>query len=140
MKYWIILSLGLSLTFTSCSGEKEETKENKDAIDIPDNLVKVEGDLFTEYYPGGKQIKFQGHQDENKQRHGKWVHYSQNGIELSTLTYMNGKKHGVTVVKYPNGALYYIGEYDNDKKCGVWKVYDQKGKIISEEDLGYPEK
>lgn len=137
MKYWIVI--GLTLLATSCGSDQATTNEKKDAIDIPDNLVKVDGDLFTEYYPGGKQIKFQGHQDDQKRRHGKWVHYSQSGIELSTLTYMNGKRHGVTVVKYPNGALYYIGEYLNDQKCGIWKVYDQKGNVVSEEDLGKPE-
>lgn len=137
MKYWIVI--GLALLAASCGSEKEEANKKKDAIDIPDNLVKIEGDLFTEYYPGGKQIKFQGRQDDQKRRHGKWVHYSQNGLELSNTTYMNGKKHGVTVVKYPNGALYYIGEYHYDQKCGIWKVYDQKGNIVSEEDLGKPE-
>ena len=50
----------------------------------------------------------------------------------------NGIKQGYTVVKYPNGAIRYRGEYKDDKIVGLWTTYDPKGKIISEKDYGYP--
>ena len=115
------------------TGEAPESK----TIDLPvdkADLVVIDGDVYTEYYPDGKNIKFKGVQDENKKRHGKWVYYSLDGKELSMTMYNHGEKHGHSIVKYPNGAIYYHGEYDHDKKTGIWKTYDENGKLATEID------
>lgn len=123
-KYLVYISLSVALF--SC-GEKEETVVVKKKIEKPENLVKIENGVFTEFYPGGKQIKFQGEQDELKQRHGRWTFYSENGTELSITHFEHGVKHGHTIVKYPNGNMHYVGEYDNGKEIGVWQMYDEQG-------------
>lgn len=113
-----------------------ETTESK-SVEIPvdkDDLIVIDGDVYTEYYPDGKNIKFKGTQDDNKKRHGKWVYYSPEGMELSMTVYEHGEKHGHSIVKYPNGAIYYHGEYDHDKKTGIWKTYDENGILKSEID------
>jgi hypothetical protein len=112
---------------TACSSEPEKLPTPK--VEKPEDLVVIENGQFTEYYPGKKHIKFQGMQDELKQRHGKWVFFSETGLELSITHYIHGVKHGHSIVKYPNGNLHYIGEYDNGKEIGVWKMYDEKGNV-----------
>ena len=124
----------LSLLIFSCDSKndnsKKESKEEK--------LVEVKDCKYTEWYPGKKQIKFEGMVDMNGKREGKWSFYSEKGTELSFTFYEHGIKQGFTVVKYPNGVIRYRGEYKDDKIVGVWTTYDPKGKVISDKDYGYP--
>ena len=71
-------------------------------------------------------------------REGKWTFMAKNGTEMSICFYQNGKKEGHSIVKHPNGALSYVGEYHNDKQIGVWEFYDEKGKLKSKIDYGQP--
>jgi antitoxin component YwqK of YwqJK toxin-antitoxin module len=32
-------------------------------------------------------------------------------------------------VKYPNGNMHYVGEYDNGKEIGKWQMYDEQGNV-----------
>lgn len=122
----IILALFVALIFASCRTE-ETVKVEAPKVEKPEDLVVIENGLYTEFYPGKKNVKFQGQQDDLKQRHGRWTYFSESGLELSITHYMHGVKHGHSIVKYPNGNLHYIGEYDNGKEIGVWKMYDEKG-------------
>ncbi len=114
--------------------EKETTQKPK-----TEKLTEIKNGRFTEWYPGKKQIKFQGMLTKKGDRNGKWTFYSETGYELSMTLYENGKREGFTIVKYPNGAIHYTGEYKNDKTVGVWKTYNEKGKLVTEKDFGYPE-
>jgi antitoxin component YwqK of YwqJK toxin-antitoxin module len=132
MKTLIIL-IGICLLI-SCSRENKNQSNN-----IPtkkESLVEIHNGIFTEYYPGKKQKKFQGEQDENGQRHGKWTFYGTDGLELSTSHYEHGIRHGHSVVKYPNGAIHYYGEYNMDQQIGIWKSYDMQGNLTEEKDYG----
>ncbi len=131
-----ILFLSLVIILNSaCNSEKTEEikKENEE-------LVEIKNGKYTEWYPGKKQIKFEGMVDQKGKRDGKWSFYSEKGTELSFTFYENGIKEGFTVVKYPSGVIRYRGEYLNDTIVGVWTTYDPKGKVISEKDYGYPSK
>lgn len=130
MKKYRLILIALLLITAAC---KEEIKEEKKA---PENLISIKNGVFTQYYPGKKHIKFQGAQDDKGNRNGKWSFYNENGLELSTTMYDHGKKHGHSIVKYPNGAIFYLGEYFQDKKVGVWRTYDQAGKLMEEKDFG----
>ncbi len=121
--------------FTVACGEEAKTKK-KVAPENEENLVEMKNGMYTEWYPGKKQIKFKGPQDENKKRHGIWKFYSETGNELSYTVYEHGLKSGYTIVKYPNGVIHYTGEYQNDKAVGVWKIYDPNGKLKSEVNKG----
>ena len=133
MKYYLGILI-VSLFFVGCSrNEKSATKpESKKPVE---SLIDIRNDIYTEYYPGKKQIKFQGGQDVNNQRNGKWVFYSPEGLELSTTHYEHGIKHGASAVKYPNGMMHYYGEYENDKQIGVWRTFDLKGNLVQEKDF-----
>lgn len=129
MKLTVILCLLLLATACSTEPKKEEVK-------APDkeNLIEYKDGIFTEYYPGRKKVKMRGAQDENKVRNGKWVLLSEKGEEMSVTFFENGKREGHTIVKHPNGAINYVGEYSNNEQIGIWKFYDTSGKLIKEED------
>lgn len=129
-----IVFLTICLVLISCG----EDKVDPVTLETPTEkeLVKITNGRYTEYYPGGKQIKFEGEQDDQQRRHGKWVFYNEKGILISTTFYDHGKKHGHSIVNYPTGSLFYIGEYDQDQKVGVWKTYDESGNLDSEKDYG----
>lgn len=128
-----------TLTLFACKNDEtkvdqsiQKTEENETENNLlPKNrkdLITIKNNQYIEYYPGKKQIKFQGFVDENQLRDGKWIFYGENGAERSISFYKNGKRDGHTIVKYSNGKLHYTGEYEMDKKVGEWIIYDEKGK------------
>jgi antitoxin component YwqK of YwqJK toxin-antitoxin module len=125
-----LLFLSLIFIAFSCSEEEEPKKQKFE------NLIEIKDGVYTEYYPGKKAIKLQGGINNENQRHGRWVFYSENKVELSITHYNNGLKEGHSIVKYPNGTLYYYGEYRDDQKVGIWKTYDEKSKLQNETDFG----
>lgn len=129
MKYTIVLSL-MILAF-SCTTEKKETSKKEAVIE---NLIEYKDGIYTEYYPGRKKVKMRGAQDKNKVRDGKWVLLSPSGKEMSITFFEKGLREGHTIVKHPNGTINYVGEYLHNEQIGIWKFYDEKGKLIKEED------
>jgi antitoxin component YwqK of YwqJK toxin-antitoxin module len=115
----------------SCNGKQEDQSA---VTEKKEDLVEIKNGIYTEWYPGKKNKKFQGAQDDKSRRDGKWVFYSEKGDELSITFYSNGLKNGFTVVKYPNGRMHYRGEYRNDTIVGLWTTYDQNGKITKEKN------
>ena len=132
MKKIVFVFVTLFLIF-GCLNTNEKKIDKKIKIE---KLVEVKDGVFTEWYPGKKQIKFQGGQDELGNRDGKWTFYAENGTELSFTLYDHGKKEGFSLVKYPNGRIHYRGEYQNDKMIGLWSTYDEKGNLITEKEYG----
>ena len=130
MKVFIGAFILLSL-LVSCNDKQEDQSA---VTEKKEDLVEIKDGIYTEWYPGKKNIKFQGAQDEKAQRNGKWVFFSESGNELSITFYSNGLKDGFTVVKYPNGRMHYRGEYRNDTIVGLWTTYDQNGKITKEKN------
>ena len=133
MKNKFLLILICAFCFVACS-RNEMPKAKKSTK--KESLVEVRDGIFTEYYPGKKQKKFQGEQDENGQRQGKWTFYGPEGLELSTTHYEHGIRHGHSIVKYPNGAIHYYGEYNMDQQIGILKSYDMQGNLTEEKDYG----
>jgi len=127
MKVLIVACILFSL-LVSCKDKQVEKIAKKE------NLVEIKNGIYTEWYPGKKNKKFQGAQDEKSRRDGKWVFYSEKGNELSITFYSNGLKNGFTMVKYPNGRMHYRGEYRNDTIVGLWTTYDENGKITKEKN------
>lgn len=134
MKYLLILFVAFA--FISCSEEAE--KKKTDEPEVVEDLVEIKDGIYTEWYPGKKQIKYRGEQDDQSRRQGKWVFYAENGNELSITYYEHGMKEGFSIVKYPNGAIHYRGEYKNDQMVGLWTTFNEKGELETEKDYGYP--
>ena len=136
MKVFIGVFILFSLLISCKDKQVDKIVEDKqvDKIVEKENLVEIKDGIYTEYYPGKKNKKFQGAQDEKSRRDGKWVFYSEKGNELSITFYTNGLKNGFTMVKYPSGRMHYRGEYRNDTIVGLWTTYDQNGKITKEKN------
>lgn len=116
--------------FTSCTEEKEKPKRPEVKMEYQPLVTEDDSGRYTEWYPGHKQLKMKGRKNINSERVGVWKYYSERGVELSINVYTNGKKNGHTIVKYPNGAIHYSGEYKNDEAIGIWKFYDEQGELI----------
>jgi len=133
MKYiFIIIS---TLFLLSCSSDEEVSTTKKTEVE---SLIEYKDGIYTEYYPGRKNIKIRGAQDVKKVRDGKWVLFSEEGEELSITYFEKGLREGHTIIKRPNGTLNYVGEYKNDQQIGVWKFYDESGNLKEEKDYGQP--
>ncbi|MEY4991486.1 MAG: hypothetical protein RI948_352 [Bacteroidota bacterium] len=116
----------LTLIFTSFScTNKQNDKKNKP--EVKEELVEIKDGHYKEWYPGKKQLKYDGDLTQKGSREGKWNYYSEKGNLLSFTFYVAGKKNGHSVVKYPNGKIHYYGQYQDDKMVGEWVTYDQKG-------------
>lgn len=145
MKHYLLL--GLLGLLISCS-EEVVNEEKNDAEKVEQvksvanpNLPAVDSSLankmYKDFYPGTKQIKFEGFYDAEVKRHGIWKMYNQEGKLASMTEYVHGIREGVSIVYYPSGQVNYRGSYKNDKPVGVWKTYDPNtGKVASEKDYG----
>ena len=112
-------------------GNEENDKNSKSKVSLNIDKIGLIDTIdyqYQEWYPGRKKLRVQGMFDEQYKRHGKWVFYDKNGIELSMTTYTHNLKQGFSIVKYPNGVIYYRGEYNQDKKVGLWTFYNDKGE------------
>lgn len=114
----------LSMLFVACS---DSTEPQKIAAPKKEKLVDLKDGHYTEWYPGRKQIKYQGQLNKAGNREGKWDFFSETGNLQSFTMYIDGKKEGHSLVKYPNGKVHYYGTYQNDQMVGEWVSYDQNG-------------
>lgn len=128
-----IIYLSLALFLFSCSEEKKETDDEIKAEQFvaEESLIEEkENGRYTEWYPGRKQIKMTGTKDKQGRKVGIWKLYTEKGVQQSVTEYKKGEKDGITIVRHPNGAIYYSGEYENDEPVGVWKFYNDQGQLI----------
>ena len=59
-------------------------------------------------------------------------------LSAQNVTDANGLKQGVWSKTYPWGSLRYEGAFEDDKEVGVFRFYDQNGKVISERQYESP--
>lgn len=121
----VLFILVASVALISCDTDSKP-KQKKEVA--PEKLVEIKDGKYTEWYPGKKQIKYQGELDSKGERQGKWDFFSEKGTLLSFTFYIAGKKNGHSVVKYPNGKIHYYGQYQDDRMVGEWVTYDLQGK------------
>lgn len=137
MRNLLFLLLTLFL-FIGCENGKDSKtdKENQKVEHQENRPLKVEDDNgnIKEWYPGHKQLKMSGRKDKDGKRTGIWRYYSENGVELSVSVYSHGLRDGHIIVKHPNGALHYVGEYEKDEPVGIWEFYDENGERIKTKD------
>jgi antitoxin component YwqK of YwqJK toxin-antitoxin module len=128
-----IIYLSFTLIVFSCSDEKKKMDEGLATDQFEAKLpliVEDENGRFTEWYPGREQIKMQGTKDKEGRKVGIWKFYTKQGVEQSITEYKKGKKDGITIVRHPNGTIYYKGQYVLDEPVGVWKFYNDQGQLI----------
>ena len=118
----------------SVSKARESTVDESTAEKQKESVITVEGNVYTEYYPGNKNIKFQGPQDSEKRRHGEWRFYNKNGETMSITEYKHGIRDGLMIVKHWNGQTSYTGKFKDGNKVGMWRSYSENGELIEEKD------
>jgi antitoxin component YwqK of YwqJK toxin-antitoxin module len=121
-----------SFLFFSCGEEKQEEKPLKEE---KRPLVTEEDGVYTEWYPGHKQIKVKGRKNAEGKKEGVWKMFTEDGYDLSIQTYKDGKRDGAVIVYHPNGALHYSGDYENDERVGTWKFYNEMGELVNTENF-----
>ena len=131
MKYLVIFC---ALSILIACGEEEEKKKPVVEPEKKEVLTETKNGTFTQYYPGKKKVKFQGPQDAEGRRHGIWYFYDEAGTQISMTDYKHGKKHGVSLKRFPNGSIHYTGEYVEDQQVGVWKTYSADGSLVNSTD------
>jgi antitoxin component YwqK of YwqJK toxin-antitoxin module len=128
-----IIYLSLALFLFSCSEEKKEAVDEIKAKQFEAEkplVVEEENGRYTEWYPGREQIKITGAKDDQGRKVGIWKLYTKKGVQQSVTEYKKGEKDGITIVRHPNGTIYYRGEYEKDEPSGVWKFYNEQGQLI----------
>lgn len=120
----------LLLISASCGQNEAPQRPEQPKQEFRPLIVEEENGKYTEWYPGHKQMKISGRKNAKGERAGIWRFYSEQGVELSVTVYTDGLKDGHIIVKHPNGALHYTGEYINDEPVGEWKFYNEKGELI----------
>lgn len=132
MKKYFFLVLTL-LILVACT-EDEKPKRPEVKMEYRPLVSEDDNGRYTEWYPGHKQLKITGRKNKDGERVGVWKYFSELGVELSITVYTNGLKDGHTIVKHPNGAIHYSGEYLNDEPIGIWKFYNEEGQLVETKD------
>jgi antitoxin component YwqK of YwqJK toxin-antitoxin module len=86
--------------------------------------------LSTKFYKDGKIAEKISYVDDVKQ--GEWLQYYVTGKLCIRGNYVDGKLHGAFDVLFANGLPEYIGQYSNDVRDGIWKVYKEDGSLEHE--------
>jgi antitoxin component YwqK of YwqJK toxin-antitoxin module len=93
---------------------------------IPDGIWSV-------YYDDGKTISETTEYKAGK-KEGMRVSFFENGNKKQEMSYKSGVAEGTIKYFHPSGVLRGIGQYQNDKREGVWTYYDELGEI-TEKDI-----
>jgi len=71
--------------------------------------------------------------DGNKERHGMWETYFDNGKIDFRGQYMNGFRYGFWESFDRNGELIWSGSYVNSTRVGIWNICLMGGKLKRKE-------
>ena len=96
---------------------------------------KLEG-LRTVFYSDGKIAEETNYMDNNKE--GVCKIYTQNGILIEESNYKKNQYNGLATFRDTEGNLVSKGNFVKGKKSGIWQFYE-KGKLIKETNMSYPE-
>lgn len=136
MKIWIYTFVLAGFALFSCTSTEDTNDTGSTVVvETDEDLIERMPNMYREYYPGKKQLKMTGPLDNDGKRHGTWESFFENGVKNSVTYYVNGVRQGHSVVYYQNGQVFYIGEYTDDEKSGLWKTYNEKGELVSEDEF-----
>lgn len=108
----------------------QEVKKKEEVKTEEATTPAVETSMYIEAYDNG-QPKIKGAL-RNGEREGLWVAFYENGVRWSEDNYIQGIKEGRSITFFPSGIIRYRGQYQDDKKIGLWQFYDETGKLAKE--------
>lgn len=101
MKYIFIILSGLLLLSTSCTNS-----DNSNELQTDSTTIVLE-DTYS----------------------GQMVEYYKNGNKKFDVKYINGEPDGHYLTWFKDGSKKTEGDYEKGKRSGIWKWYNNKGKI-----------
>jgi len=132
--FWVFLSATvLIIVFFSIDINEERLNQ---ATDIPGKTEETKNGLVKTFASDGKlktEITY-----VNGTKHGKSVLYYGDGktVQLE-MTYQKGKRQGTSKKYFETGQLYAETSYEKDTIHGVRKLYNRKGQLKAEIPYGY---
>lgn len=93
--------------------------------------------LWRQWFRNGKK-RFEIEYSEGV-LHGRYVYWDENGHLSYQWYYHNGREDGQSIAWWPNGKKAMEFHYSNGRKVGLWKWFDEEGKVIREEQHGSKE-
>ena len=97
---------------------------------------KLEG-LRSVFYISGKIAEEMLYKNDLK--NGPYKKYTETGIIIEESNYKNNQFDGLAIFRdADDGNIVSKGKFVNGKKVGIWQFY-QKGKLIKEENMSYPQ-
>ena len=68
-------------------------------------------------------------------REGKWLFYYPDGTIQTEASFVAGREEGPYRVFRENGVPFYIGQYKNGVRTGIWEVYDEEGNLVEKREF-----
>jgi antitoxin component YwqK of YwqJK toxin-antitoxin module len=97
---------------------------------------KLEG-IRSVFYPSGKIAEETMYKNDLK--NGFYKKYAENGIIIEESNYKNNEYDGLATFRNPDdGTIVSTGKFVNGKKAGIWQFF-QKGKLVKEENMSFPQ-
>lgn len=128
------------LVLVSCGARLDEVVAEKFPDGSPKRVDFYAGDGETRYiaksvfYYETGQKRVEGHYDAGGKKDGKWTYWYENGNKWSEGYFTEGLDDKKRTTWHENGKLHFSGELDMGKRIGVWKFYDENGKLTKELD------
>jgi len=85
------------------------------------------------YYENGNK-KLIGHYNQDGKKHGKWIYWREDGKKWSEGYFFEGKDDKMRRTWHENGGKHYRGRYDKGTRVGIWRFYDESGRMVKEID------
>ena len=117
----LVVFLLMSL-LVACSTEESNTEKDLVKEEV---LVEIKNGIYTEWYPGKKQVKYKGGQDEENRRHGVWTFFSDNYQSDQTEFWTSNLDS-----QYPESQSVGFQIYDNEDAWLDLHSLKSKGKYV----------
>jgi antitoxin component YwqK of YwqJK toxin-antitoxin module len=94
---------------------------------------RKDGNVFAQLFNEANGKKNAEGKYVKEKKDSLWKFYDDLGILISSETYKNGSKQGLSKVYFPNGKVSDETTYANDKKQGIIKKFYESGQLKSEQ-------
>jgi antitoxin component YwqK of YwqJK toxin-antitoxin module len=83
------------------------------------------------YYENGNK-RVEGEYNKEGKKDGKWAYWYKDGKKWSEGYFSEGVNDKKRTTWHESGSIHYEGTYDKGTRVGIWKFYDEDGKMVKE--------
>lgn len=130
MKSFLSLFIGLVLSFALLNACQPSVNQEQGMGYTEYINAQVLVKSVVEQYPNqqDKAVVFTVEGDP-EQAIVKEVHYFENGVIQVEGTLKNKERHGLWTFYYDNGKVWSTGEFDMGKSVGIFQIFDPEGQL-----------